>query len=143
MNINKFTMTLPSRSCNEGFARITVAAFAAQLDPTLDEIADIKTSVSEAVTNCNVHAYPDKIGNVYITCEILNDNVLKVKIRDKGRGIADVEQAMQPLYTTGGEERAGLGFSIMESFMDKLKVRSKEGRGTSVTLEKSIVSKGK
>jgi stage II sporulation protein AB (anti-sigma F factor) len=138
MNMNKFTMTLPSRSCNEGFARITVAAFAAQLDPTLDEIADIKTSVSEAVTNCNVHAYPDKIGNVYITCEILNDNVLKVKIRDKGRGIADVEQAMQPLYTTGGEERAGLGFAVMESMMDSVKVLSRVGKGTTVTMKKKI-----
>lgn len=138
MENNKFTMTLPSRSCNEGFARVTVAAFATQLDPTLEEISDIKTSVSEAVTNCNVHAYPDSIGKIYITCEIIGGNLLKIKIRDKGRGIENIEQAMQPLFTTGGEERAGLGFAVMESMMDSIKVLSKAGKGTTVVMKKKI-----
>lgn len=141
MQNNKFTLTIPSKSCNESFARVTVAAFAAGLDPTLEEISDIKTSVSEAVTNCNVHAYPDKIGRVYISCEILKDNVVKIKIRDKGCGIADVEQARQPLFTTGGEERAGLGFAVMESMMDSVRVTSKEGKGTTVIMKKKISRK--
>ena len=138
MTTNKFTITLPSRSCNESFARVTVASFAAQLDPTLEEISDIKTSVSEAVTNCNVHAYPDKIGNVYITCEIIDDSLIKIRVRDKGRGIENVEQAMQPLFTTGGEERAGLGFAVMESMMDSVRVTSRVGKGTTVTMKKRI-----
>lgn len=137
MSTNKFKLELPSFSSNEAFARVTVAAFVAQLDPTVDEIADIKTSVSEAVTNSIVHAYPDSIGMIYITCE-LSDNELKVKIRDKGRGIENVKQAMEPLYTTGGEERAGLGFAVMESMMDSLKVRSRIGKGTTVTMKKKI-----
>ena len=141
MQNNKFTLTIPSKSCNESFARVTVAAFAAGLDPTLEEISDIKTSVSEAVTNCNVHAYPDKIGMVYISCEILKDNVVKIKIRDKGCGIADVEQARQPLFTTGGEERAGLGFAVMESMMDSVRITSKEGKGTTVIMKKKISRK--
>lgn len=134
-------MNIPSRSCNESFARATVAAFAAQLDPTLEEIADIKTSVSEAVTNCNVHAYPDRIGTVYITCEILDGHTVKIKVRDRGCGIENIEQAMQPLYTTGGEERAGLGFAVMESMMDSIKVTSKQGRGTTVIMKKRISRK--
>ncbi len=138
MEKNKFTLCIPSRSCNESFARVTVAAFAAQLDPTLEEISDIKTSVSEAVTNCSVHAYKNSIGPIYITCEILNDNLLMVKIRDKGCGIENVEEAMQPLFTTGGEERAGLGFAVMESMMDSIRVLSKVGKGTTVTMKKQI-----
>ncbi len=135
---NKFTMTLMSRSSNEGFARTCIAAFAAQLDPTLEEISDIKTAVSEAVTNCIVHAYKEKIGNIYITAELLDDNSIRIKIRDKGCGIENVEKAMEPLYTTVGGERAGLGFAVMQSFMDKIKVTSKGGRGTTVTLIKKI-----
>jgi len=138
MEKNKFTLNIPSRSCNEAFARVTVAAFATQLDPTLEEISDTKTSVSEAVTNCSVHAYPNSIGMIYITCEILPDNVLKIKIRDRGCGIENVEQAMQPLFTTGGEERAGLGFAVMESMMDNIKVLSRLGKGTTVTMKKRI-----
>ncbi len=138
MDNNKFTLTIPSKSCNESFARITVAAFAAQLDPTLDEVADIKTAVSEAVTNCIVHAYPGNIGNIYITCEIVKNNVVKIKIRDKGCGIGDIKQAMQPLFTTGGEERAGLGFAVMESMTDSIRVVSRPGKGTTVTMKKKI-----
>ena len=138
MKTKKFTLTVPSRSANEAFARVTVAAFAAQLDPTLEEIADIKTSVSEAVTNCSVHAYPNGIGTVYISGEILKDNVIKIKIRDRGCGIENIKQAMQPLFTTGGEERAGLGFAVMESMMDCIKVTSKVGKGTTVIMKKKI-----
>lgn len=138
MEHNKFTLSIPSRSCNEAFARVTVAAFATQLDPTVEEISDIKTSVSEAVTNCSVHAYPDRIGNIYITCEIIKDNTIKIKIRDRGCGIEDVAQAMQPLFTTGGEERVGLGFAVMESMMDSVRVHSKAGKGTTVTMKKKI-----
>lgn len=135
---NKFTMTLVSRSSNEGFARSCIAAFATQLDPTLEEISDIKTAVSEAVTNCIVHAYKEKLGNIYITAELSDDNSIRIKIRDKGCGIENVEKAMEPLYTTVGGERAGLGFAVMQSFMDKIKVSSKEGKGTTVTLIKKI-----
>lgn len=138
METNRFSLNIPSRSCNEAFARVTVAAFATQLDPTLDEISDIKTSVSEAVTNCSVHAYPDKIGTIYITCEIIKDNTIKIKIRDRGCGIENVKLAMQPLYTTGGEERAGLGFAVMESMMDSVRVSSRPGRGTTVIMKKKI-----
>ncbi len=141
MENNKFSLKISSRSCNESFARVTVAAFAAGLDPTVEEIADIKTAVSEAVTNCSVHAYPNSIGIVYISGEILKDNVIKIKIRDKGCGIEDIEQAMQPLFTTGGEERAGLGFAVMESMMDSVRVISKKGKGTSVTMKKKISRK--
>ena len=135
---NKFTLNIPSRSANESFARATVAAFATALDPTIEEISDIKTSVSEAVTNCIVHAYPNSIGNIYITCEILEDNIIKIKVRDRGCGIEDVTKAMEPLYTTGGEERAGLGFAVMQSFMDSIRVSSRIGRGTTVIMKKKI-----
>ncbi len=132
-----------SRSSNEAFARTAVAAFIAALDPTVEEVSDIKTAVSEAVTNCIVHGYREDIGKVYIHAKIFEDNRVQIKIWDKGCGIADVKHAMEPLYTTCETgERAGLGFSIMDSFMDKLKVLSKPGKGTAVTLEKSIVSKG-
>ncbi len=136
---NYISMEFLSRSSNEGFARGAVACFAAQLDPTLEELGDIKTAVSEAVTNAIVHAYPDTLGRVVIKARILEDNVLEISVRDWGRGIADVEKARQPLYTTGGEERSGMGFTIMESFMDKLTVRSAEGKGTRVTMRRRIL----
>ena len=135
---NEATLTFLSRSANEGFARTAAACFAAQLDPTLDEINDIKTAVSEAVTNAIVHAYPDALGKVVLRLRLLEDNVMEVVVRDSGVGIADVEQARMPLYTTGDAERSGMGFTIMESFMDTLKVRSKPGKGTAVTMRKRI-----
>ena len=137
---DEIKLVMPSRSANEGFARVAVAAFVARLDPTIEELNDIKTAVSEAVTNCIVHAYKEKIGNIYIPAIIDGDNV-KIRIRDRGCGIPDVEQAMEPLFTTGGEERAGLGFAVMESFTDKLKVRSSVGKGTTVTMSKKISRK--
>ncbi|MBQ8550293.1 MAG: anti-sigma F factor [Clostridia bacterium] len=136
--LNKFTMTLLSRSSNESFSRVAVTAFIAQLDPTLEEINDIKTAVSEAVTNCIVHAYKNEIGKIYISVRILECNVVEIKIRDKGCGIADVEKAMTPLYSSEGGERAGLGFTVMQSFMDSLRVSSREGKGTTVTMKKRI-----
>ena len=136
--INKFNLKIPSRSTNEGFARTAVAAFSAQLDPTVEEISDIKTAVSEAVTNCIVHGYKNTIGNIYITGEILEGNSIKIKIRDKGCGIENIKQAMEPLFTTAGGERAGLGFAVMESFTDSLKVRSAKGKGTTVTMIKKL-----
>lgn len=136
--INKFNLKIPSRSANESFARTAVATFAAQLDPTVEEISDIKTAVSEAVTNCIVHGYKNTIGNIYITGEILENGSIKIRIRDKGCGIENVKQAMEPLFTTAGGERAGLGFAVMESFTDSLKVRSSVGKGTSVTMIKKL-----
>ncbi len=136
--INQTKITFPSRSANEGYARVAVASFVSQLDPTLEEIADLKTAVSEAVTNCIVHAYKNCVGYIYITVDLFENGKVRVRIRDKGCGIADVKQAMEPLFTTGGEERAGLGFAVMESFTDCLKVRSTVGKGTTVTLEKVI-----
>ena len=142
--INEMKLKIPGKSVNEGFARSAVAAFAAQLDPTVAEIADIKTAVSEAVTNCIVHAYRDTIGTIYIETRVLENRVFMIKIKDRGCGIADVKQAMEPLFTTApGEERAGLGFSVMESFMDKVTVRSTLGKGTVVTLTKKIGEKAK
>lgn len=134
-------MTLTSRSSNESFARVAVAAFVAQLDPTVEEIGDIKTAVSEAVTNCIVHAYQQTLGPIYITVGIFEDKRVRIRIRDIGCGIENVEQAMEPLFTTGGEERAGLGFAVMESFTDRLRVRSQPGKGTIVTMEKLIKHK--
>lgn len=135
---NKFTMNVLAKSANESFARACVAAFASQLDPTLEEIGDIKTAVSEAVTNCIVHAYKEKIGKIYISGELCEGNMLRIKIRDTGCGIENVEKAMEPLYTTVGGERAGLGFAVMQSFMDSVKVRSKVGKGTSIVMVKKI-----
>lgn len=135
---NKFSMTFVSRSANESFARACVTAFATQLDPTLEEINDIKTAVSEAVTNCIVHAYGEQIGNIYITAELIEPNSIRIKIRDKGCGIENIKQAMEPLYSSLGGERAGLGFAVMESFMDKVRVSSKLGKGTTVTMIKNI-----
>lgn len=135
---NKFSLTMESRSSNESFIRATISAFALQLDPTLEEISDIKTAVSEAVTNCIVHAYKEQLGNIYIAAEICDDNILKIKIRDKGCGIENVSKAMEPLFTTVGGERAGLGFAVMQSFMDSIKVKSSIGKGTTVYLAKKI-----
>jgi stage II sporulation protein AB (anti-sigma F factor) len=131
-----------SRSVNESFARVAVAAFISQLDPTLDELSDIKTAVSEAVTNCIVHAYRSDIGTIYITVKLFEDNRVRITIKDKGCGIEDVEKAMEPMYTTSTEgDRAGLGFTVMSTFMDKLRVRSHPGFGTTVTMEKKISKK--
>lgn len=134
---NRLKMTIPSRSANEGFARVAVASFVAQKDPTVEEISDIKTAVSEAVTNAIVHGYKNTVGDIYITV-ILEENAVRIRIRDKGCGIENIQQAMEPLYTTGGEERAGLGFAVMQSFMDSVRVRSTVGKGTTVTLIKRL-----
>ena len=136
--INEMTVSFLSCSANEAFGRAAVSAFAAQLDPTVDELCDVKTAVSEAVTNCIVHAYRNTIGVIYITCRLYENGRIWIKIRDRGCGIEDVEKAMQPLFTTAGEERAGLGFAVMESFMDKLHVSSQVGEGTSVIMQKTI-----
>ena len=137
--INQMKLEFLSRSINEGFSRSAVASFAAQLDPTLDELGDIKTAVSEAVTNCIVHAYPESIGTVSIRARILESGILELTVRDKGVGMADVRKARQPMYTTGGPERSGMGFTIMESFMDKLNVRSVPGKGTVLTMSRRII----
>ena len=133
---NEVTLQFPSQSSNEGFIRSAVACFAAQMDPTLNELEDIKTAVSEAATNAIVHAYPDRIGKVTVKVRICTGQVLEITVRDYGRGIPDVEKARQPMFTTGGEERSGMGFTIMESFMDSLKVRSVAGRGTTVVMKR-------
>lgn len=138
MVINEFKMTVDSRSVNESFSRAVVAAFSAQLDPTVEEINDIKTAVSEAVTNCIVHGYKDCVGKIYICVKIHGDGKIVITIRDKGCGISDIKKAREPLFTTLGGDRAGLGFSVMESFTDKLAVRSKVNSGTTVTLCKKI-----
>ena len=136
--LNTVKITFPSRSVNEGFARSALSACAAQADPTLDELADVKTAVSEAVTNCIVHAYANTIGPITLTAALYEDGTLRVAVADKGCGIPDVSKAMEPLFTTGGAERAGLGFAVMESFMDSVKVRSAPGKGTRVTLSKRL-----
>ena len=135
---NYMILEFPSKASNEGFARSAVACFAAQLDPNMEELGDIRTAVSEAVTNCIVHAYKETVGKIYITAELRDDNVIKIKIRDRGCGIENIEKAMEPLYTTVGGERAGLGFAVMQSFMDGVKVVSHNGKGTSVTMSKKI-----
>ena len=135
---NYMILDFPSKSTNEAFARSAVACFAAQLDPTLEELGDIRTAVSEAVTNCIVHAYPDKLGNITLRCRILKDNILDIVVKDKGVGIADVDQARRPAFTTGGADRSGMGFTIMESFMDNLRVKSAQGKGTTVIMRKRI-----
>ena len=139
---NQMTLEFPSKSINESFARAAVACFAAQLDPTLDELGDIKTAVSEAVTNSIVHGYPDTIGTITLRCRILAGNVLDIVIKDKGRGIENVEEARQPMFTTGGADRSGMGFTIMESFMTELKVSSQLGRGTTVHMKRKIPKRG-
>ena len=136
--MNYIPLEFLSRSSNEGFARTAVACFAAQMDPTLGELEDIKTAVSEAVTNAIVHGYPNTLGKVTVKVKICEGNVLEVSVKDRGRGIPDVEKARQPMFTTGGEERSGMGFTIMESFMDHISVKSAPGKGTTVTLRKKL-----
>ena len=136
--INSMKVEFLSRSSNEGFARTTAACFMAQLDPTLDELNDIKTAVSEAVTNCIVHAYPDTLGKITMKARLFADNSIEITVRDGGRGIEDVDMALMPMFTTGGDERSGMGFTIMSSFMDKLRVKSAPGRGTTVTMRRRI-----
>lgn len=135
---NYMVLEFPSRSSNEAFARSAVACFAAQMDPNLEELGDIRTAVSEAVTNCIVHAYPEKIGSITLRCRILKDNILDIVVKDKGVGIADVTQARTPSFTTGGNERSGMGFTIMESFMNDLRISSKPGKGTIVHMRRKI-----
>ena len=139
---NYMTLEFPSKSTNEAFARTAVACFAAQMDPTLEELGDIKTAVSEAVTNCIVHAYPNDLGIITLRCRILKDNTLDIVIKDKGVGIKDLEQARRPMYTTGGTDRSGMGFTIMESFMHQLKISSKKGNGTTVHMKRKILKRG-
>ena len=136
--VNKMELSFPSHSVNESFARGAVSAFILALDPLVTEMNDLKTAVSEAVTNAIVHGYRDTIGTVYISAKILADDRVIVKIRDRGCGIPDIEKTMEPLYTTGGEERAGLGFAVMQSFCDRVRVASAPGRGTTVTLTKQF-----
>lgn len=136
--INIIRLEFPSKSVNESFARTAAAAFAIQLDPTVEELGDLKTAVSEAVTNAIVHAYPDSIGQIGMKLRILERDTLEITVRDWGRGIENVEEAMKPLYTTGGEERSGMGFTIMQSFMDSLRVRSSQGKGTTVVMRRTI-----
>lgn len=138
---NYIVVEFPSKSSNEAFARSVVASFAAQMDPTLEELGDIKTAVSEAVTNCIVHAYPDEIGNIYLRCRILKDSILDIVIKDKGVGIPDISQARKPAFTTGGAERSGMGFTIMESFMNSLDIHTKPGKGTTVHMRRRITRK--
>ena len=135
---NYMILEFPSKSSNEAFARSAVACFATQMDPTLEELGDIKTSVSEAVTNCIVHAYPDSMGIVTLRCRILKDNILDIVIKDKGIGIPDLEQALRPTFTTGGADRSGMGFTIMESFMTNLEITSSPGKGTTVHMRRKI-----
>ena len=135
---NYMILEFPSRSSNESFARSAVACFASQLDPTMEELGDIRTAVSEAVTNCIVHAYPDTYGMITIRCRILKDHTLDIVIKDKGVGISNIEQARRPLFTTGGAERSGMGFTIMESFMTTFDVTSVPGKGTSVHMRRKL-----
>ena len=135
---NYMILDFPSKSCNEAFARSAVACFAAQMDPTLEELGDIRTAVSEAVTNCIVHAYPNRLGTITLRCRILKDNVLDIVVKDRGIGIPDVEQARRPSFTTGGNERSGMGFTIMESFMTNLEISSKPGKGTTVHMRRKL-----
>jgi len=136
--INETSLEFPSRSSNEGFARAAIACFASQMDPTLNELEDIKTAVSEAVTNAIVHAYPNLIGKVIIKARIYSGNLLEISVKDYGKGIPDIEQAKMPMYTTGGEERSGMGFTIMESFMTDLEITSKPGKGTTVHMRRKL-----
>ena len=135
---NHMTLDFPSRSCNEAFARSAVACFAAQLDPTVEELGDIRTAVAEAVTNCIVHAYPDELGVITVRCRILKGQILDIVIKDKGIGISDVEQARRPMFTTGGADRSGMGFTIMESFMTDLDITSEPGKGTTVHMRRKL-----
>lgn len=136
--INQTTLVFDARSVNEGFARVTAAAFFSQLDPTLQQIAEIKTVVSEAVTNCIVHGYADRSGTVRMKLQIFADGRIRITVSDRGRGIEDIPMAMTPCFTTGNADRAGMGFSIMQSFSDRIRVRSRAGRGTTVILDKHL-----
>lgn len=135
---NYMILEFPSKSCNEAFARSAVACFAAQMDPTLEELGDIRTAVSEAVTNCIVHAYPNDLGLIMLRCRILKDNTLDIVIKDRGIGIENVEQALRPTFTTGGSDRSGMGFTIMESFMTSFEVTSAAGKGTTVHMRRKL-----
>lgn len=135
---NYMTLEFPSRSSNEAFARSAVACFAAQLDPTVEELGDIRTAVSEAVTNCIVHAYPNELGVVTVRCRILKGQTLDIVVKDKGVGIPDIEQARRPMFTTGGTDRSGMGFTIMESFMTDLDITSEPGKGTTVHMRRKL-----
>lgn len=135
---NYMTLEFPSRSNNEAFARSAVACFAAQLDPTMEELGDIRTAVSEAVTNAIVHAYPDGLGMVTLRCRILKGNTLDIVVKDKGVGITDIVQARKPMFTTGGTDRSGMGFTIMESFMNNLDINSEPGKGTTVHMRRKL-----
>ena len=135
---NSMVLEFPSKSATEAFARSSVACFASQMDPTLEELGDIRTAVSEAVTNCIVHAYPNGFGNIYVRCRILKDNVLDIVVKDKGVGIADLEQAKTPMFTTGGADRSGMGITIMESFMTTFSISSRPGKGTVVHMRRKI-----
>ena len=139
---NYMELKFPSKSANEAFAKAAVACFAAQLDPTLDELGDIKTAVSEAVTNCIVHAYPDELGEIVLKARILPDSVLDIVIKDRGRGIEDIEKARTPMFTTGGADRSGMGFTIMESFMTEFRLTSAPGKGTTVHMKRKIIRRG-
>ena len=136
---NYMTLEFPSKSTNEGFARSAVACFVAQMDPTLEELGDIRTAVSEAVTNCIVHAYPGQLGTITIRCRILKNNTLDIVIKDKGIGIENLEKARTPMFTTGGADRSGMGFTIMESFMSSFSVKSKPGKGTTVHMRRVLL----
>ena len=136
---NYMILEFPSKSANEGFARSAVACFAAQLDPTMEELGDIRTAVSEAVTNAIVHAYPNELGIITVRCRILKDNTLDIVVKDKGIGIPNLEQAMRPMYTTGGSDRSGMGFTIMESFMSNLEISSVPGKGTTVHMRRKLL----
>ena len=138
---NYMILEFPSRSSNESFARSAVACFAAQMDPTIEELGDIRTAVSEAVTNCIVHAYPNGIGLIALRCRILKDNILDIVIKDKGIGIQNLEEARRPMFTTGGQERSGMGFTIMESFMSSVSVSSAPGKGTTVHMRRKLQRK--
>ena len=139
--VNEFKLTISSKSINESFCRTVVSAFTSQLDPTIEELSDLKTAVSEAVTNSIVHGYMEHEGKIYITAQIIDNNMVKIRIRDHGVGIESIENAIQPLFTTGGSDRAGLGFTVMQSFCDRVSVTSKIGKGTTVTLSKRILGK--
>ena len=140
--INEMQLSFDSRSANEAFARTAVAAFAAPLDPMMDELCDIRTAVSEAVTNCIVHAYPDELGEIVLKARILPDSVLDIVVKDRGRGIEDIEKARTPMFTTGGADRSGMGFTIMESFMTEFRLTSAPGKGTTVHMKRKIIRRG-
>ena len=140
--INKVVLKFPSKSVNEGFARSAASVFVAQLDPTLDELSDIKTAVSEAVTNCIVHAYKEQVGLITMILDVYDGNVVEIIVKDRGCGIEDVKKACEPMFTTGGQERSGMGLTIIDSFMDDMKIRSKTGKGTIVKMKKKISPRG-